>query len=70
MELEQENSRKQHIKDTQEFSQADLQRMNQERQLLQMSTETATKELRQVEEEIWEGDIAFSKIRDQVISIL
>ena len=61
-----ENKRKQHIKDTQEYSQADLQRINQERQELGMSIESAEKERRQLEEEMWTGDITFTKLREQV----
>ena len=66
--VEADNVRKQHIRDTQEFSPADIVRINEGREQLQRSINAFHTELEGIDKKTWDIEMTIRKEHDKVSS--
>ncbi|MBN3296072.1 NDC80 protein, partial [Amia calva] len=64
--LKKEQSRLQHVLENQKFSQADIERINHERNELQQMIATLTKSREEAEQHMWNEEIALAKAKESV----
>ena len=65
--LQTDNQRKQHIAETQEFSQADVQHINMQRQKLVRDISGMEKEVKDVDQSVWTEEMDYGKFQEKVM---
>ena len=65
--LQSDNQRKQHISETQEFSQADVQHINMERQKLVRQISGMETEVKDVDQSVWTEEMEYGKFQEKVV---